>query len=377
MVQLVKEFGRRVDQYRSFWERTPASRITVSLTIDSGAKKKSVSNERQAAAGTVKASEYDYKKQFTEYRRLLAKRLDLKDDKLPPIRFPTPSAFLAAAVGARVTRDRNSVLWVDPLCNDLDEISKIRLDESNEWLSTVLEATAYYVSEGEGQYPVVSPSISGPGELLSALVGAEKVLLSLYTEPERLKNAVKKCADITIEVQRVILDLLPDFHGGTVSWLGGMWLPGKGITLAEDNLVSISPDTYAEFFQDEDRRIAASFDSCVFHLHSTAVHLVDRLLEIDEIQAIEVAADPNGFSLEEMMPFCRKIQAKKRLMVSGYCFPFTDDELEKTVCELKPEGLALNLRKVGSTEDGVKLLDDIRDWTKRQRRRNCSRRYQP
>ncbi len=79
----------------------------------------------------------------------------------------------------------------------------------------------------------------------------------------------------------------------------------------------LSPDLYREFVHPLDRVIASTVEFSLFHLHSSGLHLIDVLLENEELQILQVSKD-QGVNLEKMLPDLQKIQAAgKCLIVKG------------------------------------------------------------
>jgi hypothetical protein len=92
------------------------------------------------------------------------------------------------------------------------------------------------------------------------------------------------------------------------------------------------------------RQIAREFDYSVFHLHSGCLHVLDALLEILELDAVEVSLDPwpSGPHPGDTIPALARIQAAgKAIVVHGG--PVSPAECERMRRELSPVGLALDV----------------------------------
>jgi hypothetical protein len=107
----------------------------------------------------------------------------------------------------------------------------------------------------------------------------------------------------------------------------------------EDATILFSPKLYREFFQGCDRRIAASFDYALIHTHSATHKLINDLLSINELPAIQVILDPTGPTIKEMVPLLQKIQAAGKALLITH--ELTDDHLNTLLGELSPRGLAV------------------------------------
>ncbi|MCW4026721.1 MAG: hypothetical protein NWE76_04460, partial [Candidatus Bathyarchaeota archaeon] len=95
-------------------------------------------------------------------------------------------------------------------------------------------------------------------------------------------------------------------------------------------------------------KIIDSSEYTTFHLHSATVHIANILRRIPKLSAIQVSIDypAKAFSppVEELMPTFKEIQKSKPLIITG---PVTQKELSLILDELRPEGLALKLGRLG------------------------------
>ena len=89
------------------------------------------------------------------------------------------------------------------------------------------------------------------------------------------------------------------------------------------------------------------------HLHSTQLHTLDRLLEMDDLPAIEFTPD-HGESIEELIPDHRQDPgAKSRSWCTLLCRP---QEMRMIIDRVPPEGLCVISR--AETPDEARRLKD-------------------
>jgi hypothetical protein len=98
---------------------------------------------------------------------------------------------------------------------------------------------------------------------------------------------------------------------------------------------------YREFLLPCDRRIAENFEHSMIHLHSAALHVVDDLLDVDPLTAIQVAFDPSGPSLEQLMPVFAKIMERKPLLILGVMGDLAPGDIDRIAGSLPAAGLCL------------------------------------
>ncbi len=135
---------------------------------------------------------------------------------------------------------------------------------------------------------------------------------------------------------------MPAFAGGWAAF--GIWAPGSVVRLQCDYSAMLSLTDYRRWDVPRQRRIAREFDHSVFHLHSGCLHVLDGLLEIPELDAVEVSLDPwpSGPHPVDTIPALARIQAAgKAVVVHGG--PMSVEDFEQMRSSLSPIGLALDV----------------------------------
>jgi hypothetical protein len=211
--------------------------------------------------------------------------------------------------------------------------------ESNEWVVKMLEFVSALAVRSRGRYPVGVTLMRGISDLLSALYGGEQLVFRMYEAPEEVRSVIERLTDFWIAFGRCLLDHVPPFHGGTGAFFYGVWCPGKTIWLQEDAAALLSPRLYDEFILPADRRIAASFEHSVVHLHPSRF-IPSRQLADTEVDVIELHIDKGGPPAESLEKHYRTILEKKRLLVWG---DITDDDLVFLMTRLPAPGLAIEI----------------------------------
>jgi hypothetical protein len=120
----------------------------------------------------------------------------------------------------------------------------------------------------------------------------------------------------------------------------------------------MSPDLYREFLSEPERRICEGRGYTAIHLHPASFFLLDELLAKDDLKAIEVNKDVGGPSVKEMIPYLRKIQTRKSLILWG---DLDEADLRCVESELSPQGLFLNIL-APDLDTAKRLQDRVRAW---------------
>ncbi len=212
-------------------------------------------------------------------------------------------------------------------------------DESNPWVSKMLEFIPALEAQSGGRYPVGVTLMRGPADLLSALYGGDAFIYRLLDEPGEVDEVVRRVTDFWIALGRRLLERLPLFHGGTAGLGFGLWCPGKMIWFQEDAAALLSPALYERFILPADCRITEAFEHTFVHLHPA--RLVPSLqLAKTRVDAIELNIDCGGPGAEQQLPCYRAILERKPLLVWG---EVTADDMECMLKQLPHRGLALNV----------------------------------
>jgi hypothetical protein len=263
---------------------------------------------------------------------------DLFWSAYPSAAIPWMEAILGCPI--RISKDSDS-LWSEPILTHWDQMADVRFSPENEWLSKLLELTDALVENSKGRHPVSQTLMRGPSDMMAALRGTERLCFDFYDYPDEVGRLAEICTNIWIEVNKMVLDLIPDFHGGCCSGLMQVWAPGQSIVFQEDASIFLSPSMYRKFLLPCDRRIAEGFEYSMIHLHSAALHVVDELLEVGPLAAIQVAFDPSGPSIEQLMPVFARIMERKPLVILGVMGDLAPGNIDQIINSLPAEGLCL------------------------------------
>jgi len=261
--------------------------------------------------------------------------------------------WVEAALGCGVVSDpeTGSMRSLPPAAPGVPEFA-----EDLPWVAKMLEFIPALEARSRGRYPVGVTLMRGISDLLSALYGGERFVYRMLDAPEETHATVERLTAFWIAFGKCLLERLPMFHGGTGSFLYGLWGPGKLIWLQEDAAALLSPGLYREFILPADRAIASAFERVVVHLHPTRFLPVKELVDTS-LAAIEVHIDRDGPRAESLESRYREILARKPLYVWG---DVTEADLEFLLTRLPSQGLAVNVvvdspeqaRRVSATAAG-------------------------
>lgn len=251
--------------------------------------------------------------------------------------------WMEAIIGCEIHAGAEEAMWPKPaLGPNFEGIERIVPSDDNPWLLKLLELTKALVEANDGSYLVTHTLQRGPSDMLSALLGDERMGLAFYDDPDRVNDALARTAQALIKVARAQYALIPPFHGGWAGWAYGLWAPGSIIRFQSDSSSQLSPHMYKERILPHDRTIMQAFDYSILDLHSAGtLHLHKVLLATEELDAISVTLDryENAPSVADLMPTFAAILEAKSLNIVG---EMTMEELDLLTESLPTRGLCIN-----------------------------------
>lgn len=232
--------------------------------------------------------------------------------------------------------------WAESFLSDLKDVEKRRFTTENEWLQLMLKFVNLLLRYSDGFYPVTQSLFRGPIDMVASALGTDKICMAMRKQKEELGKFLETCSEIFIEALKAQQAITPLYHGGNVS--GGIWAPGSMCRTQADYAVMFSPQVYDKQIAAHDERIVNAFDYTWFHTHTANIHIVDTLVEMPKLKAVEVCIDypsrgPTSPTIPKLLPIFKKIQKSKPLILGG---TVTDEELRLLLKELSPRGLSVN-----------------------------------
>jgi len=208
------------------------------------------------------------------------------------------------------------------------------------WLEVMDKVIETAVDVSGDQIGVRQLHMRGIIDMLAAGLGEESLCLGLLDHDRPLKQLIQDFTQLYIEVALRGLALRPRWNGGYVSsW--GLFAPGTLLDYQADASSLVRAELYKEFFLECDSSIISNFEYSIVHVHSCGLHIIDALLEIDKLNAIEISLDRETGVWEpaKIIEYCKKIQsAKKSVLIHGQ---LSQAELNQLSASLSPAGLAI------------------------------------
>jgi hypothetical protein len=349
----------RLDLHRRFWAGKGQSRPLASFRVGD------FFFARHFAAGRillepgrrVEPDAIDVPAYALDYERLYGESEAIGQDGFFTAEPYTGLPWMEAMLGCGIVANAESFASL-PHLRSAAEGAGITVTPGNRWLGKYLEFTRMLVERSAGRFPVGQPIMRGPTDMVGALLGQTAMVYALADEPDAVRElamGVTRAFLSVIERQRA---LVPAFHDGTSLGFYHLWAPGPSIWFQDDLAALLSPALYRDFFLGCAREICATAPYTAVHLHPASFFVLDDLLSLDGLLAVEVNKDVGGPGVAEMVPTLARIMERKRLVLFG---DFTAGELALLRRSLPVDGLALFV--VAPTVEAARALNAvIRRW---------------
>jgi hypothetical protein len=190
---------------------------------------------------------------------------------------------------------------------------------------------------------------------LSALVdlrGNTQFAFDLYDRPADVRRGLQFFADLWNQLVSDQYARIPNWHGGYTSAQRYIWAHGRIIEFSEDPSFMLSPRFHHELVMPSHRQLVQQVEYAYIHLHSTQLHTLDHLLDMEHLVAIELTPD-HGESISDLIPTMVTIQACKPLIVHGF---FTVEEMRLIIDRVPPDSLCV-IGRAETPDEACRLQD--------------------
>jgi hypothetical protein len=262
--------------------------------------------------------------------------------------------WLAAISGADVSVGGDSV-WAEPFIRDYASLLQLGLSDTNPWVRKLWQLTDLLVARAAGRYPVAANEFMSPLTALVDLRGHTQFAFDLYDRPDDVKGGLSALTSLWSECVGRQYERIPPWHGGYASAQRYLWAPGRVIEFNEDPAFMLAPSLHEEIALLSHQRVLGEIEFAYIHLHSTQLHTLDRLLEMDDLPAVELTPD-HGESIEGLIPTISRIRAQKPVIVHAF---LTAGEMQMIVDRIPPEGLCV-IGRAETPDDARRLRDQLR-----------------
>ena len=293
-----------------------------------------------------------------EYLDWYVAHSSLMADMLPVANTQLGPGSLAAILGG-VFEGGEDTIWIHPNPNYTDDITFDPNHPNYLLHKNLLKACK---QKAQGHYYVGMPDLMQGLDVLAAIKGTDKVLLDTVMQPEVLELQMQQINDIYFQVFDELYDIIREGDEMAFCYFSS-WAPGKMSKLQSDISTMISVDDYRRFVQPFIREQCQKIDYTLYHLDGVgAMHHLDALLEIDELNAIQWTpgvGEPQGGS-PKWYDLYRKILAGGKSVMACWV---TLDELKPLLDHIGGEGvhIEMDFHNEREVEQAMRIIEEFQN----------------
>ena len=341
---------QRLARNQAFWDRTPVERPLLGTAAGITFPFVRFSDKPvPVSEGRITPDMIDPKQFLADWDRTYeyaeARREDMFMVASPFDGMPWMEAIAGCEVYVSL---KSRSVWAEHPDPSWDSLKGIRFDPKNPWLLKILEYSDTLREHADGRYPIGNPILRGVADMAEALLGTQRMVFEYFDHPQEMRDLLARCTEIWQRVGDMLIEAFGTFHGGMCAGRRRAWGKGTCMIYQEDAASMLSPSLYQDFILPQEDEILRGWDRAMIHIHSgTLPVVIDGLLSLDSLDAMEILIDPTGGTLPELLDTFRHLQEHKSVLICG---EISLDETMLILKELSPQGLAI-ISKVDMEED--------------------------
>ena len=335
------DITEKIDVYKQFWNRTNKKKPLIGYTFKSWfpLSEYKASSAWEKKFNFLSPEMIDPDDFLEDLEGLLYKEKEIRDDI---IRGACPGQFvpwLSAAAGCRLRIMPGNILPIDGNLSWTECHEAVDNIENSEWYRKYLSFVSTLNKRSGGSYPVSYGTIVGPLDLAVKLRGHEQIVMDMIDEPDKCRGLLTRLNRAFLNVSKEVLARIRPFYGGYYDAVFCLWAPGTLVRLQEDAMAVLSPDLYIDFIKPLDVMAAGEFEYSIMHLHTNSRFVLEHILAIQGLTAIQLNHEPFSVPLIEMVPYYQLIQKHKNpLVLRG---DFSEQDAFTLMSALEPAGLLI------------------------------------
>ncbi|MEN8227396.1 MAG: hypothetical protein ABFS38_04515 [Bacteroidota bacterium] len=188
---------------------------------------------------------------------------------------------------------------VKPMLEELSDFQIPEISTDHPWFQKYLKQLEIFREVSEDKFGISHFILIDSLNFVFELVGATKTYLSLFENPEKVREVIDFAFDLNVKVQEAFFQHTPSYLNGTFSNFA-QWLPGRIISESVDPFHMTSVEDYETWGEENVQRMFNHFDGGVLHLHSNGRHLlksVSRLKNLKAIYMLDEKDNPLAFDV--------------------------------------------------------------------------------
>lgn len=268
---------------------------------------------------------------------------------------------IGALAGCTLEYTQDTV-WAKHFVKDWNTLPPIEFNEDNFYYQKMVEITKALVKDANGEYLVGNTDIHAGADGLVAMRGPDRVCMDIFDNPDQFKKRIDELFLLEKKLYSKLNEIISAVQEGTTNWLGLLHPEKNWYPTSCDFSCMISTDDFEEFIIPGLMDEIKYYDASIYHLDGTgALHHLDRLLEIEELEGIQWIAGAGKPTARHWVGTLKKIQDAGKLI----CMGIESVEDLKIVCEnIKPQGVSLGMY-ASSVEEADYLVKVAKEASKK------------
>ena len=249
--------------------------------------------EHFGKACTDKKSSLEAQLQFLSDAVML--ETDLAFPYLEPWRGP---GIYATAYGCKFEWFPGEAPQVRPIYQSLEEIDNIKKPDMAKCdeMMTVLDMIRYFKKETGGVLEISLTDTQSPNDTASLILDTTEFFAATIDEPERLDPLLQSITDLICQFSDEQKSVIGD-HFTKPGHLMVSTTDSSGISIADDNMSFLSPQSYADTSLRYNNMLADYYNGIAVHTCGNAAHTMPLLSQTKKLSMIDIALgftpDPN------------------------------------------------------------------------------------
>lgn len=293
--------------------------------------------QRPAISGQYGALCNSREKSLETQLDFLASYLELKSDFIFSYLEPWHGVGVyASAFGCPLYWSDHADPQTHPIYMTEEEVAHFKAPDIDhcDVMHMVLDTIDYFRQQTGDMLDISLTDTQSPNDNASLIVDTCEFFVLSVTEPEALHPLMQAITDTMIQFSEMQMERL----GPTLTSPGHLMLSSKGfkgISLSDDNMAVISPDSYANTALPYNQQLARHFGGLAIHTCGSFAHTANLLLQTEGLKMVDCAigkfVDPNPNSPKKLKELFSDTGVVLKVRLGAGELDLLDDIIDKKV----------------------------------------------
>ncbi|HPS54698.1 MAG TPA: hypothetical protein PLP05_03785 [Sedimentisphaerales bacterium] len=217
---------------------------------------------------------------------------------------------VASWLGAKITlKPKEFTSWVEPFVDDWAKYPKLEIAPDNKWWNLYLNTVKASVRAGKDKWVTAYPDLHTGVDGLSAIRGAENLMIDMLMSPEIIKNRMQQMTQLFKDIVDQVSDIVIPAGQGTSNWTMG-WSSKRFLCIGQNDFsCMISPAMFTDFCWPDTLETANYSDYNIYHLDGPdAARHLPKILELEKVNCIQWIQGAGNPYPSKWLDMLKKIQ---------------------------------------------------------------------